>query len=197
MECEEKSPNDIRKSKIIHQVTLLIQKVRDIITVGRSNAPDLQYVSAIDICLEVRSEFDEAMFPNIEFELNTNEFQLECDRIKIIRALRNAVENGIRALNGELGKITISCSQDSRYSYFIVKDSGPGMDDKKKKKMMTPYFTTSKKEGGSGIGTMIMQNVIEQHGGKLIINSEPGKGTEIQFCLPNLERKSSKRKKND
>ncbi len=190
MECDEDNSDLVRKSKIIHQVTLLIQKVRDIITVGRSNAPDLQFVNSADICVDVRNEFDETMFPNIEFELEISEFQLECDRIKIIRALRNAVENGIRALNGELGKITISCLQDNRYSYLIIKDSGPGMDEEKKKKMMTPYFTTSKKDGGSGIGTMIMQNVIEQHGGKLIINSEPGKGTEIQFCLPNPERKT-------
>jgi signal transduction histidine kinase len=71
--------------------------------------------------------------------------------------------------------------------YFSVKDTGAGMDDKTKAKMLTPYFTTSKKHGGAGIGTMIMQHVAELHGGRMIVNSEPGKGTEIVFVIPSVK----------
>jgi signal transduction histidine kinase len=188
LDCNQNSDNITRRKKIMHQVTLLIQRVRDIVTVGRSDNPDWQFVDAGDLCVEVRNEFDDTMFPNIEFILEIKSFQVKCDKQKLIRAIRNAVENGIRAINGSDGQIKISNRIDSRFCYFSVKDNGMGMDDERRKMMMTPYFSTSNKEGGAGIGTLIMQSVIEQHGGELKVISEHGKGTEIIFCIPNPER---------
>lgn len=185
-EVSENVGNTDRRKKIIHQVGLLIQRVRDIVTVGRSDSLNKELVDAYDICYEVRSEFDEALFPNVEFEVNAEHFNATCDKPKIIRAVRNAVENGIRAFQGKGGKIVISNRSDSRFAYISVKDNGAGMDDKTKAKMLTPYFTTAKKVGGAGIGTMIMQHVMEQHGGDIKVFSEKGKGTEIVFCIPNF-----------
>ncbi len=184
LECTE-NPTDLnRRQKILHQSSLIFHRIRDIVTVGRSSDPELQNVSAPDICIEARSEFDETMFPYVSFELNLNEFYLYCDKAKMIRALRNIIENGIRSLKEKEGSITISNWTDKKYSFFSVKDSGIGMDEIQLKNMLTPYFSTSKKEGGAGIGTMIIQNVVEQHGGTLKIDSEPGKGTEVIISIP-------------
>lgn len=192
IESDSNADNSARKEKILHQVSILIQRIRDIVTVGRSNVVEKQEVSAEEMCIEVRNEFDSVAFPNVNFVLNTQNLKVECDKPKMIRALRNAVENGIRSMKELKGKIIISNWEDGRYSYFSVKDSGLGMDEETKKKMLTPYFTTSQNKGGSGIGTMIMQHVIELHGGEMTINSEKGKGTEIVFCIPH---KSNRRKK--
>jgi signal transduction histidine kinase len=180
------SINKSRQKKILHQVNLLIQRVRDIVTVGRNDRLDLAGYEISHLLNEVRLEFDETMFPNISFEINCNEFELQCDKPKLLRALRNAVENGIKSFLGMEGKITISAIQYPSNVIIIIEDNGPGMDDKTKNKMMTPYFTTAKKTGGSGIGTMIMQHVIEMHGGKIEIISEKGKGTQIVFNIPNV-----------
>lgn len=184
LEVEESDNNKSRRKKIIHQVNILMQRIRDIVTVGRSDKPDLANVSSFEICEEVRMEFDEVVFPNVEFELACDNFVLQCDKPKIIRALRNSVENGIRALQGNKGKIIIKTWKDARYNYFSVKDTGIGMDEETKIKFLKPYFTTAKNSGGFGIGTMIMQHVAELHGGKLLVNSEKGKGTEIIYQLP-------------
>jgi len=50
--------------------------------------------------------------------------------------------------------------------------------------MMKPFFTTSKDGSGTGIGTMIMQHVMHQHGGSLRVTSEVGKGTQVIFRIP-------------
>jgi PAS domain S-box-containing protein len=184
IECGENEVNIRRKNKINTQVKLLIERIRDIVTVGRSGSPELGNYSAKDICLDVRNEFDELMFPNVKFELNIKDCMIYCDKAKIVRALRNAVENGIRAMNGNEGLISIGNWYDNRYFYFSVKDTGRGMTREQKEQMMTPYFTTSRSDGGMGIGTMIIQNVLEQHGGCLKIDSEPAKGTEVVFCIP-------------
>lgn len=178
--------NQTRREKIIHQVNLLIQRVRDVVTVGRSDEIHKQQVNSEEICREVSLEFDEIVFPEVEFEIDAENYLVYCDRQKLIRALRNAIENGIRSLPDRKGKITIKSNKDGKFAQFSIIDTGKGMDDRVKKKVLTPYFTTSKKEGGAGIGTMIMQHVMELHGGKLIIDSEKNKGTEITFRFPNI-----------
>lgn len=182
-----------RRKKIIHQVSLLIQRVRDIVTVGRSDAVNKEIIDSYEICHEVRSEFDEAVFPHVKFLVDAQHFNIICDKPKLIRAVRNAVENGIRSMQGKEGTITITNWSDSRYACIGVRDTGAGMDEVTKAKMLTPYFTTAKTSGGHGIGTMIMQHVMELHGGEIIINSEKGKGTQIVFCVPNYaHNKTSK-----
>jgi len=179
LEVDGNTKNDERRRKIIHQVGLLMQRVRDIVTVGRGELVR-QNVDAYDLCHEARMEFDETMFPNVEFELNLQHFEINCDKPKMIRAIRNAIENAIKAFQGKPGKITISNWKDVRNAYFSIKDNGPGMDKTMLDKFLKPYFTT----GGTGIGTMIIQHVIELHGGNLKVNSEKGKGTELLFVVP-------------
>ncbi len=184
IESEEIPELKSMKKKILHQVDILIKRIRDIVTVGRSDELRYENVFAPDICKEVRNEFDDTMFPNVDFIVQTSSFNLECDRPKVVRAIRNAVENGIKALKGENGTIELSCSNDSKNAYFSVKDNGVGIEESQRKRILTPYFTTSSTKGGTGIGTMIMQHVVELHGGKIIINSEKGKGTEVTFIFP-------------
>jgi len=173
-----------RRRKILHQSRLLMQKVRDIVTVGRSDQLETSQVDAAELCAEVIGEFDETSNPNVTLLMNARTIKLECDKTKLARALRNAVENGIRSLQKQNGTVELSARSDDRFVYFTVADTGVGMDEEVKNNMLKPYFTTAKHEGGSGIGTMIMQRVVELHKGQLLVESEAGKGTTITFKLP-------------
>ncbi len=184
LHTQEDHNNQSRKKKIIHQVNLLMSRVRDIVTVGRSDKLNSVPVNSTDICIEARNEFDETVFPDVSFELALTPFILSCDKSKLIRAVRNAIENAIKAMPERKGNIAISCDKDSRHAYFRVKDNGPGMTKATLEKIIKPYFTTAEKTGGMGMGTMIMQHVAEMHGGSVKFNSEPGKGTEVIFIIP-------------
>ena len=177
----------------MHQTRLVIQRIRDIVTVGRADSLGMQQVVSSDICNEVRHEFDETLFPYIDFYLDCKNFKVYCDKPKLIRALRNAVENAIKAMPDDKGSMFISCWNDSKSAFFSIKDTGPGMNEKTVKKMMTPYFTTAEKKGGYGMGTMIMQHVMDIHGGKLLINTKIGEGTEVLFKFPNYIKKKNKK----
>jgi signal transduction histidine kinase len=184
-EIDDNSVNSDRRKKILHQANLLIQRVRDVVTVGRSDTINKELVDAWEICNDVRNEFDPIVFPYVTFYLEIQHFNVFCDKPKMVRAVRNAVENGIKSMQGKPGNITIRNWNDARYVYIGIQDTGAGMDEVTKKKMLTPYFTTAKKSGGAGIGTMIMQHVVELHGGEIQVQSEKGKGTQIIFCIPN------------
>jgi signal transduction histidine kinase len=47
-----------------------------------------------------------------------------------------------------------------------------------------PFFSTRINEGGTGLGLYISSSIIKEHGGDLLFESEPGKGTKVNVCLP-------------
>lgn len=100
---EHSKPDQERKKKILSQSSLLMQRVRDILSVGRDEEPNISQNDALVLCRNVITEFDDAFFPNVKLLSNGKNFIFECDPIKLTRALRNAVENGIRALQKKKG----------------------------------------------------------------------------------------------
>lgn len=182
--------NIVRQKKILSQITLLMQRVRDIVTVGREEVAMLAPNDALLICKNVIEEFDDQLYPNAKLSYGGKSILIHCDEIKLTRGLRNAVENGMRALQKQPGTVNLSCSHDDSFVYFKIKDSGIGMDDHTRSNMMKPYFTTKNSQGGYGIGTMVMQKVAELHNGRIEISSEPGKGSVITFIIPLMNSKS-------
>ncbi len=172
--------------RILFQVNLLINRVRDLVTIGSSDSLDKVMIDAVALCHEVREEFNESLFANVELKVQARHILLSCDKAKLSRALRNAVENGIRSLHGQKGQVEISSWHDQNYVYFQVRDSGAGMDDETLGNMLKPFFTKYKTQGGTGMGTMIMQHVMELHGGEMEVESHKGSGTAVRFKLPNI-----------
>ena len=68
-----------------------------------------------------------------------------------------------------------------------IKDNGSGMDQETLKKMYDPFFTTKEIGVGTGLGLSISYAIIEEHGGKIVVKSEPGKGSEFIITLPRRE----------
>jgi PAS domain S-box-containing protein len=66
---------------------------------------------------------------------------------------------------------------------FDVTDNGAGMDEEVKQKLFTSFFST-KGHRGTGLGLMVTRKLIEEHQGKIEVESEPGKGTTFSFYLP-------------
>lgn len=187
--------NDERRKKILHQSALLLQKVRDIVTVGRNDEMQITSCDAAEICREVLAEFDETIFPDVHIRTELKSCTLECDKRKLSRALRNIVENGIKALKSKPGTVTLFCRQDEQNIRFSVTDTGIGMNEEVRENMLKPYYTTAYLEGGSGIGTMIVQKAAELHHGRIEIHSEEGEGTTFTMIIPKRydQRRADKR----
>ncbi|MCX6140242.1 MAG: ATP-binding protein [Candidatus Kapabacteria bacterium] len=176
--------NTERRRRILFQVGVLIQRVRDLVSVGRSEDITRVPVHSAELCTEVRHEFDPVMFPHVSFAMKLRGTMMNVDRLKVSRAIRNAVENGIKSLRGQPGTIEIATWFDRANVYVRVSDTGVGMDAETMSNMMKPFFTSAKDGSGTGIGTMIMQHVMNLHSGSLRVTSEQGVGTQVIFRIP-------------
>ena len=67
---------------------------------------------------------------------------------------------------------------------LAVSDSGRGIEAEHLERIFDPFFTT--KEEGTGLGLPICKQIVEQHGGTIRIESEPGHGTRVMVLLPDL-----------
>jgi len=175
-----------RTRKIIFQTKLLMQRIRDLVTVGKSSTLELETVFLSVFLQDVFNEFDPVMYPTVTFIVKSNDFTMICDSKKLSRAVRNAVENAIRSLQGNPGIVELSAWKETGTTYISINDTGVGMDEETQKSMLKPYFTTSKKYGGTGIGSIIMQKVLTLHNAEIFVESEVGTGTKIIFKIPEI-----------
>ncbi len=108
---------------------------------------------------------------------------VKCQISKINQALLNIIDNAIQAIEGE-GQIIIGTKQEGEKVLISIRDTGTGMDMETQKKIFEPFFTTKEVGKGTGLGMAISYSIIEDHNGKIHINSELGKGTEFVVELP-------------
>lgn len=81
------------------------------------------------------------------------------------------------------GTLTVSTAmEDGKYLAIVFADTGVGIEEENLEKIFEPFFTT--KERGTGLGLAITRQIIEQHQGKIGLESAPGRGTTITIRLP-------------
>ncbi|QNO16061.1 sensor histidine kinase [Alkalicella caledoniensis] len=106
------------------------------------------------------------------------------DQEKLKQAFVNLMLNGIESISGN-GIMDISLKVEDYNCVLQIIDSGCGIKQEITEKIFNPFFTT--KEKGTGLGLSITHKIIEQHKGKLKIESVEGKGTKVMVYLPLYE----------
>jgi two-component system sensor histidine kinase HydH len=105
------------------------------------------------------------------------------DALLLGQVLSSLLANAIEALDRE-GEITVRGEWLRGQSQVMlsVQDSGPGMTDAQLRRAGKPFHTT--KARGLGVGLALARRVIERFGGRLEIDSEPGRGTTVRLHMP-------------
>jgi len=108
------------------------------------------------------------------------------DRDQIKQAFFNVIKNALQAMPGG-GRLNIALESSDRYVTITFADSGVGIEQDRIGQIFEPYHTT--KKGGSGLGLMILQRIVQDHGGQLEVHSEPNVGTTFKILLPRRDRR--------
>ncbi|MCX7625568.1 MAG: ATP-binding protein [Candidatus Sumerlaeaceae bacterium] len=108
---------------------------------------------------------------------------IEADKRLIFQALRNIFLNAIQAVTNCVRKrieIDIWCTD--KMVCVAVSDSGPGIPQEHLPHIFEAFYTTRK--GGSGLGLAIAKKIVEEHGGEIVAESQPGMGARFKLSLP-------------
>ena len=102
---------------------------------------------------------------------------------KIGQVILNLLVNAGQAVS-ESGKIVISTQLDGPVVSISVEDDGCGMAKDVIDNIFTPFFTTKPVGTGTGLGLSVSHGIVDEHGGEIVVQSEPGRGTRFTVKLP-------------
>ena len=108
------------------------------------------------------------------------------DPAQLKQALVNLVKNAMQAMTTG-GSLTLETGEGSENVWVSVADTGGGIPQEQVNRIFEPFYTTKKK--GTGLGLMIVQRIVREHGGKIELESRVGQGTVFRVCLPLHERR--------
>lgn len=113
------------------------------------------------------------------------------DEDQMTQVFTNLALNAAQALHEWAGphNLTISSAADKEENIRItVSDTGPGIPPDLRTKVFEPFFTTKGGVGGTGVGLSLCMNIVEGHGGRLILEETPGGGATFVITLPSAQR---------
>lgn len=105
------------------------------------------------------------------------------DRHMIEQVLMNVILNAVQAMK-QGGVLTIRTSVVEGICRIEVTDTGAGIPASILPRVFDPFFTTKGEGEGTGLGLSVNLGIMERHGGKILVESEVGKGTTFTLCLP-------------
>lgn len=112
---------------------------------------------------------------------------ISADYARIMQVVTNLLSNSLRHTKN--GVIVISLKKQNSEQIVSVSDNGTGMSDEIKARAFDGYVSVSDEYWRHGIGLYVSRRIVEAHGGKIWIESEPGRGTAVSFTLPDSEVK--------
>lgn len=121
-------------------------------------------------------------------ELNPELPEINCYPGKLNQVLMNILVNALQATAAanrpyNERRVEIKTSFDEAHIYVSIKDNGTGMPPEVKTKIFDPFFTTKEIGQGTGLGLSIVLGIINDHKGKIEVNTSPGEGTEFLLTL--------------
>jgi signal transduction histidine kinase len=108
------------------------------------------------------------------------------DGRRLTQVLINLVGNAIKFTDA--GEVAIKAEANNGAFYVSVRDTGPGISDADQAKLFQEFQQAdnaiTRKKGGTGLGLAISKRIVEMHGGKIWVESQPGQGSTFTFTLP-------------
>ncbi|MGN0702397.1 MAG: sensor histidine kinase [Lentihominibacter sp.] len=120
-------------------------------------------------------------------ELHCGGRSIEGNETQLSQLLLNLVMNAFQAMGEEGGEIILSTAVEGENVVFTVRDSGPGISEEIRDKIFDPFFTTKESGAGTGLGLAIARQAVEDHKGRIEVDSAPGEGTEFRVYIPKAD----------
>ncbi|HYH46093.1 MAG TPA: ATP-binding protein [Thermoanaerobaculia bacterium] len=112
---------------------------------------------------------------------------VEADPGQIAQLLRNLLGNALKFRGGDPPRVHFSAKRMRGEWVFAVQDNGIGMAPEEAKTIFTLFARLRPEVPGSGVGLAVCRKIVERHGGRIWVESQPGRGSTFFFTLPLAE----------
>ena len=174
--------------KYIHEIKRESKRckkiVQDLLSYARTPRPTLEQTDVnalLEQIIDFAANHTDMHHVSVVKELTRNLPLIMVDGDQMRQVAINLILNAGAALH-EGGRLVVGTSRDEEYVHLTFTDDGSGISPENLEKIFEPFFTTKTK--GTGLGLAITKQIIEQHHGKIAIESEVGKGTTVVILLP-------------
>jgi signal transduction histidine kinase len=187
-------------SENIRQIIQAADRARaltgQLLTLGRDKEHKKIKVRVSDIISETVSFIKPSIPDNIEVikEFTDPHIHVPADPVQLFRVFINLIVNAIRAMEHKGGTLTITLERagrervgdlsDSDYAIIRFADTGRGLSRLTSDRMFEPYFTSGRHAGGRGLGLSVVNKIIAEMEGDIMVCSRKNKGTVIDVLLP-------------
>ncbi|MFT5121616.1 MAG: two-component system, sporulation sensor kinase E [Candidatus Omnitrophota bacterium] len=171
-----------------NEVTRLDQIINQFLRAIRPSQPQLEPVDIQNLLEETVAVVEQEVKDRgiwIELECDEHLPRVMMDKGQIRQAAFNLIKNALQSMDGGLLKITVMMSDE--VTSIAFRDTGSGILPEDLGNIFEPYHTT--KAEGTGLGLMIVQRIVRDHGGQVEIDTVPGKGTTVTLFFPRDENR--------
>jgi two-component system NtrC family sensor kinase len=178
--------------RILRQSERASRIIRDLLAYSRPSQPNKAPIDlnrVVRDVLEWRRPNYEAAQVSVRAALADSLPYTKADRVQVEQVVMNLVNNAVDALREHPlpREVVVTTQETSNFLRVSVRDNGPGMTPEILKKIFNPFFTTKPIGRGTGLGLAICNTYIQEHRGKMWVESQPGEGTTFFFDLPLLD----------
>ena len=188
---EHQNPQTSREAleAIHHEAKRAAKIVANLLTFARQHQPerattDLNRV--VEDTLELRRYSLRGAQVHIVVRLDPEMPQTMADAFQLQQVVLNLLANAEHALTSWTGErtITVVTQQEDELLSISVSDTGPGISPDHLSRVFNPFFTTKPVGQGTGLGLSISDGIVREHGGRIRVDSQPGKGATFVVELP-------------
>jgi len=183
----ERVREDLRVAR--DEIARLDQIINQFLRAIRPTQPELQPTAVNDVIAETLALMEQEIGDRdilVEQELAEGMPRLLLDRAQLKQAFYNIIKNALQAMrSGGILRIRTEAN-DSHVTISFI-DSGHGIAPEQIGRLFEPYFTT--KQNGTGLGLMIVQRIVREHGGTIEVESDKDRGTTFRIKLPIHEKR--------
>lgn len=176
---ETKQHLDMLRSRV-NKMIQLINGVLDYSRVGREKTQK-EIVQVKQLIAEVAESL--GILPSLTLNVQEEIPKIFTERIRLSQVFSNLLSNAVKYCDKPDVEIEISCVDFEDWCQFSVKDNGPGIPSGFHEKIFGMFQTLESRQrsDSTGIGLTIVKKIVEEQGGKIWVESEPGKGTSFVF----------------
>ena len=176
---------EVYSKLIFEEINRINNLVEQVLLFSSPRIKKLEEVNIVDI-IKSTINLVSYQFVDKKIELKTDFPEKDViiigDREKLKQVFMNLLINSFEAINSNNGKIEVILDEKEEDAEVLIIDNGCGIKKEIMNKIFDPFFTTKIK--GTGLGLSIVLSIVEEHKGKVRVESEEGEGTKVSVLLP-------------